>query len=103
VLATLTVALPDVIDIPPYRSVPPVAVPVAAALNTNCVAFVIDAIVAPFGMFGPLTGIPTTNPVVLVTDAVVLVLVVAKPAIVAVGRVPAPVNVNAPEPVAVAF
>jgi hypothetical protein len=46
---------------------------------TNCVPFVIDAIVAPFGIPGPFTAIPGTNPAVLVTVTVVLAFVVDNP------------------------
>jgi hypothetical protein len=41
--------------------------PVAFALNTNVVPFVIDAIVVPAAIPAPETAIPTAKPVVLDT------------------------------------
>jgi hypothetical protein len=53
-----------------------VFVAVAAALITNCVPFVIDAIVAPAGIPVPLIAIPAAKPAVLATVTVVPPLVV---------------------------
>ena len=58
-------------------SVCPEAVADAAALSTNVVPLVIEATVAPPGMFGPETGWPTTRPVVLATVTVAEAAVVA--------------------------
>jgi hypothetical protein len=44
---------------------------VAATLSTKVVALVMEATVAPAGIFGPDTGWPTTRPVVLATVTVV--------------------------------
>ena len=52
------------------------AVAVAAALSTKDVPLVMEATVAPAGMFGPEIGWPTTRPVVLATVTVVEALVV---------------------------
>jgi hypothetical protein len=66
-----------------YVKTRPVPVAVAAALITNCVPFVTDAINAPVAIPDPLTPIPANNPVVLDTVTVVLPVVVDIPLTVA--------------------
>jgi hypothetical protein len=57
---------------------------VAFAEIVNCVPFTIDVITVFAGIPGPLTAIPTVNPVVLATVTVALFCVVFIPATVAV-------------------
>jgi hypothetical protein len=69
VLGTFTVEELLVVVIPPYVNTndPPVPVAVNPELSTNCVGLTTAPIVAPAGMFVPLTGIPTVKPLVLET------------------------------------
>ena len=56
------------------------AAAVAAALMTNWVPLVIETIVAPTGIFAPVTTMPAWRPAVLPTVTVVLALTVEPPA-----------------------
>jgi hypothetical protein len=85
VLAQVTVALPFVVAHP--VSVTPSAervrddpLPVALALMTNVVVFVIELTVVPVGMFVPATSMPGQSEAVLAQATVELPLVVEHPA-----------------------
>ena len=97
-LATVRSALPEVVppEKPNAAKVWAVAVAVAAALSTSVVPLVIEAIVVPAGMPGPLTTMPAKRPVVLATVTFGLAAVVAPPVSENGAAEPVPSRVSAP-------
>ena len=70
---------------------------VAGALRTSVVALVIEAIVVPAGIPGPVTTMPATSPAVLATVTLGLVSVVAPPVREARAGEPVPSILSVPE------